>query len=100
MKFQIALLISSRLFDFKESTYLLEMYLAMKLKESLMFLKSNAMCSMDLWREIGWKLPFQSSGFIGVLGSYGSWMLMTMSSLMYVAWSCVRLEGSCLSRTH
>ena len=55
------------------------MYLAMKLSESLMHLMSEAMCSMKLCKKIGWKLPLHNSGSVGVLGSYGNWMLMTLS---------------------
>jgi len=63
---------SSRLFTFEESTCLFTMYLAMKFSKSLIFLASNAMYSIDPWREIRWKLPSHSSDSIGVLESYRS----------------------------
>jgi len=71
----------------------------MKLREFLIFLESNTICSMDLWKEIGWKLPSQSLGSVGILKLYESWMLMTMLSSMYIAWPHVGLEGGCSSRT-
>jgi len=43
----------SRLLDFAGSTCLLVMYLAMKFKESLMFLESNTKYLMDPWSDIG-----------------------------------------------
>ena len=58
MKFQIALPIpwkSLISLDFEELTYLFEIYLAMKLRESLMLLESNAKCSIELWSEMEWK---------------------------------------------
>ena len=51
IKFQMEspiLLKSNKLFALQEFTFLFEMYLAMKLSESLMLLVSEAICSMDL----------------------------------------------------
>ena len=83
MRFQITSPIplkSSKLLDLAESTCLLAMYLAMKLSESLMFLESEVICSIEPWSEIGWKLLSQRSGSIGVFRSYCNWILMTASS--------------------
>jgi len=52
----------------------------MKLSKSLIFLVSKARCSIDLCKEMGWKLPSQRLGSIGALGSYGSEILITVSS--------------------
>ena len=61
-------------------TFLFTMYFAMKLSESLMHLVSEAMCSIEPCKEIGWKLLLHNSGLVGMLGSYSNWMLMTLSS--------------------
>ena len=91
---------SSRLLDFDESTCLLEMYLAMKFKKSLIFFESDAKYSIELWSKMEWKLLFQSLDSVGTLGLYGSWMLMTMSSAWCVVWTCVELGAIWSSRTH
>ena len=67
IRFQIASLIPLKS---SKSTCLLTIYLAMKLSESLMFLEFEAICSIELWSKIGWKLPSQRSGSIGVFRSY------------------------------
>ena len=92
IKFQIEspmLSKSTKSFALLEFIFLLEMYLAIKLSESLMFFVSDTICSIDLWRDIGWKLPLQSSSLVGELGSYGNWMLMMLSlSSLGVATHC------------
>ena len=60
-------------------TFLFDIYFAIKLSESLMDLVSKAIYSIELCKEIGWKLPLHSSGLVRELGSYSSWMLMTLS---------------------
>jgi len=47
------LLKSSRSFALEEFTFLLEIYLAIKFKESLMFFVSDAICSIELCSDIG-----------------------------------------------
>ena len=84
MRFQIVLpmpLKSLILLDFARSICLLEIYLAMKFKESMMFLESEAKYSRNLWREIEWKLSSHRLSSVGLLGSYSSWILMILSSL-------------------
>ena len=56
------------------------MYFAIKLSESLMHLISEVICSIEPCKEIRWKLPLHNFGSVGVLESYGNWMLMTLSS--------------------
>ena len=73
MRFQIASPIPLKSFkslDLARSTYLLAMYLAMKLSEFLMFLESKAMCLIEPWSEIGWKLPFQRSDSVSAFRLY------------------------------
>jgi len=49
------------------------------MSESLIFLASEARCSIDLCKEMRWKLLFQRSGFVGVLRLYESKILMIVS---------------------
>jgi len=51
----------------------------MKLSESLIFLVSEAKCSIEPCKEMEWKLPSQRSGSVRVLGLYERGMLMTAS---------------------
>ena len=80
--------------DLTRSTCLFEIYLAMKLSKSLIFLASKAKCSIELCKEIGWKLPSQRSGSVGALESYKRGMLMTISS------PCAKVVLGCLWKTH
>ena len=83
MKFQMESPIpskSNKLLVFEDLTFLFVIYLAMKLSEPLMILESDVICSIDLWRDIEWKLPLQRSGLVGEFGSYGSWILITSLS--------------------
>jgi len=41
------------------------MYLAKKLRVTLIFSASDAKCSIDLWSEMGWNDPLHSSGSVG-----------------------------------
>ena len=74
-------------------TYLFEIYFAINFKESLMLLASNTMCSIELYNEIEWNLPFQILESIGTLGSYGNRMLMNVlsSSCAVESWGEVML---------
>ena len=83
MKFQMESPIpskSSRSFTLFLSTCLPWIYLAKILSETLTFLASDARCSIEPCREMGWKDPLHNSGLVGAWGSYGSWMLMMSSS--------------------
>ena len=60
---------SDKLLAFEALTFLFLIYLAIKFKESLILLESEAICSIDLWRKIGWKLLFHKSGSVGVFES-------------------------------
>ena len=71
--------------DFFGSICLLLIYLAMKLRESLMFLMSDARCLSDPCSKMGWKLPSHNSSSIGVLGSYSSCMLMMISLTCWIS---------------
>jgi len=79
---------SDNSFVLQKFTFLFEMYLTMKLSKSLMLLVFKAICLINLWRDIRWKLLLQSSGSVGELGSYGSWMLIMLSSSSLGATSC------------
>ena len=68
---------SNKFLTFEASTFLFLMYLAIKFKKSLILLMSEAICSIEPWREIGWKLPLHKSGSVGALGSYGNWISIT-----------------------
>ena len=95
IKFQMEspiLLKSNKLFVLDEFTFLFVMYLAMKFSKFLMFLVSDAIYLIDLWRDIRWKLLLQRSSLVGEFRSYGSWMLMMLLSLLWDTISC----GSCL----
>ena len=103
MKFQIALPIllkSFRSFDLEKSTCLLVIYLAIKFRKFFIFLASNAICSIKLWREMEWKLPLQSSSSVGTWGLYGSWMLIILLFLKYVVGPHVGMGCWSLLRTH
>ena len=90
---------SFKLLAFLGLTFLFNIYFAIKLSESLMNLVSEAICSIELCKEIGWKLPLHNSGLVGELGLYSSCMLMTLSSslLEAVAYSFGSIGTSCLS---
>ena len=72
MKFQIEssmLLKSCKSLALPEFTFLFEIYLAIKLSESLMLFVSDMICSIDPCSDIRWKLLLQSSGSVGALES-------------------------------
>ena len=75
---------SSTLLDCLESICLLLIYLATQLSNSLIFLVSEAKCSIDLWSEMEQKFSFYKLGSVGILGSYRSWMLITSSSTCWI----------------
>ena len=56
---------SSRSLTLLLSTCLPWIYLAKMLSEVLMFLASDARCSMEPCREMGWKDPLYNSGSVG-----------------------------------
>ena len=60
MKFQMEFPIplkSNRSFALDGLTFLFKIYLAMKFKESLILFASEVICSIELCKDIGWKLP-------------------------------------------
>ena len=72
MKFQMESSIlskSDRSFVLDGLTFLFKIYLAMKFKESLILFASEAICSIELYKDIRWKLPLQRSGSVGEFGS-------------------------------
>ena len=74
----------------------------MKLSKSLIFLVSKVRYFIDLCKEMECKLPSQRSGSVGALGSYGSEILITVSStyarlmLGYLCGPCSRFVGAAL----
>jgi len=60
---------SDRLFALDGLTFLFEIYLAMKFKESLILFASEAICSIEPCKDIRWKLLLQRSGLVGEFGS-------------------------------
>ena len=108
MRFQIASPIPLKswiLLDILGPICLLLIYLVMKLSESLIFLKSDARCSRDLWSKIGWKFLSYNSGSIGVFGSYSNYILMTSllthwDSMNFLAWEYKNCPRRILVRSH
>ena len=97
MKFQIALPIPSKSLSSLALlllTCLLEIYFAMKFKESLMFFESKVKCSIDPWSEMEWKEPLQRSCMFMTL--FSCVLCVVEASLLS---SIVFIVSCCLANT-